>query len=354
RRNSLELRVFLLNFLGDCSRNRFIVVELHRVLRTALGHRTQVVDIFEHVGERHHGADHNCNAAGFLPLDLSTAAVQVADDVADVILRRNHLDLHDRLKQLDTELGRSLLEACARSDLERQHRGVDVMEGAIQQRGLDTDHREAGKGTGTHDTLETLLDTGDVFLRNRAADDLGLECEILALGIRLEQNLDTSELAGTAGLLLVRVVLLVAAGDGFTVSHLWRTDIGLNLELTLQAVDDNVEMKLAHSSDDGLTRLFISPDPEGRVLRGQAMKRHAHFLLVALGLRLDGDLNDGIRELHPLQNDRLGRIAKRISGGGFLQSRKRHDIAGKSLFDILARVGMHLEHAADALLLALD
>ena len=64
------------------------MVELHRVLRTALGHRTQVVDIFEHVGERHHGADHDGNAAGFLPLDLSAAAVQVADDVADVILRR--------------------------------------------------------------------------------------------------------------------------------------------------------------------------------------------------------------------------------------------------------------------------
>src|SRR5690606_34822063 len=125
-------------------------------------------------------------------------------------------------------------------------------------------------------------------------------------------------------------------------------------ELTLQAVDDNVEMELAHSSDDGLTRLFISPDPEGRVLCGQAMKRHAHFLLVALGLWLDGDLNDGIRELHPLQNDRLGRIAKRISGGGLLEARKRYDITGKSLIDILAGIGMHLEHAADALLLALD
>src|SRR5690606_41715341 len=110
-----------------------------------------------------------------------TAAGQVADDVADVILRRNHLDLHDRLQQLNTELGRSLPEACARSDLERQHRGVDVVEGAIQQRGLDTDHREAGKRTGTHDALDALLYTVNLLLRHRATVDLGLECVILSL-----------------------------------------------------------------------------------------------------------------------------------------------------------------------------
>jgi hypothetical protein len=41
-----------------------------------------------------------------------------------------------------------------------------------------------------------------------AADDLGFEEEVFAIRVRFEHELHAGELAGTTGLLLVRVVLL--------------------------------------------------------------------------------------------------------------------------------------------------
>ena len=98
---------------------------------------------------------------------------------------------------------------------------------------------------------------------------------------------------------------------------------------------------------------FVGLDAEGRILGGEAMQRQAHLFLVALGLRLDGDLDDRLGELHALQDDRVQRIAKRVAGGGVLEAGQRDDVAGEGFLDVGARIRMHLQHAADALLLAL-
>ena len=94
-------------------------------------------------------------------------------------------------------------------------------------------------------------------------------------------------------------------------------------------------------------------DAERRVLRRQAVERHAHLLLVALGLRLDRDLDDRIRELHALEHDRVGRIAQRVAGRRVLEPGQRDDVAGAGFLDVLAVVGVHQQHAADPLALSL-
>ena len=94
---------------------------------------------------------------------------------------------------------------------------------------------------------------------------------------------------------------------------------------------------------------WIAGDAERRILLGQAIQGHAHLLLVGLGLRLDRDLDDRLGELHPLEHDRVGRIAERVAGGRVLQPGERHDVAGAGLLDVLAVVGMHQQHAADPL-----
>ena len=83
------------------------------------------------------------------------------------------------------------------------------------------------------------------------------------------------------------------------------------------------------------------------------MQRHAELLLVALGLGLDGDLDDGLREFHALEDHGLGRIAERVAGGDVLETGKRDDVAGIGVLDVLAVIGVHQEHAADALFLVL-
>ncbi len=48
----------------------------------------------------------------------------------------------------------------------------------------------------------------------------------------------------------------------FAVSNLRFTHVSFNVEFTLHAVNDDVEVQLTHTSDDGLVGFFISPYAE--------------------------------------------------------------------------------------------
>ena len=47
------------------------------------------------------------------------------------------------------------------------------------------------------------------------------------------------------------------------------------------------------------------------------------------------------------------RIAQRVAGAGILQAGQRDDVAGERFLDVLAVIGVHQQHAADALFLVL-
>ena len=113
-------------------------------------------------------------------------------------------------------------------------------------------------------------------------------------------------------------------------------------------------MKLAHAGDDGLAGFLVGLDAEARVLGGEAAEREAHLFLVGLGLRLDGDLDDRLGEFHAFENDRRLGVAQRVARRGVLEADDGDDVAGEGFVDLLAAVGVHLEHAADALALVLD
>ena len=79
----------------------------------------------------------------------------------------------------------------------------------------------------------------------------------------------------------------------------------------------------------------------------------AELVLVGLRLGLDGDLDDRLGEGHRLEDDGVLGIAQRVAGEGVLEADRGGDVAGVDLVDLLAVVGVHLEHAPDALLAAL-
>ncbi len=145
-----------------------------------------------------------------------------------------------------------------------------------------------------------------------------------------EGDLDLAELAGAAGLLLVRVIeLLDGALDGLAVGDLRLADVRLDLELAAHAVHQDVEVELAHSLDDRLARLLVELDLEGRVLLGELLDRGAQLLLVALGLGLDGHGDDRVREGHGLQLHRVRDVGQGVTGVGVLQTDERVDVAGE-------------------------
>src|SRR5690606_16473437 len=137
-----------------------------------------------------------------------------------------------------------------------------------------------------HRFANPLLDRGDELFRDDAADDTVLEHEARALLGRLEIEHAVTVLAVAARLANELVLTANLAADRFAVSDLGFADVTLDLELALQPVDDDLEVQLTHTSDDGLTRLVVGISAERRVFVGQFLQRDTQFVDVALRLRL--------------------------------------------------------------------
>src|ERR1700722_1290286 len=67
---------------GDVGRDFLVAIELHRVRGPALGVGPQVGRVTEHLGQRHVAGDDLRVAALLHPVDLTAAAVEIADHVA--------------------------------------------------------------------------------------------------------------------------------------------------------------------------------------------------------------------------------------------------------------------------------
>mmetsp|Transcript_68955 Transcript_68955/g.202419 ORF Transcript_68955/g.202419 Transcript_68955/m.202419 type:complete len:844 (-) Transcript_68955:12-2543(-) len=347
---ALGLLLLTRELVGEVLRERLLLLELHGEGGTALGERAQLTDVAEHGRERHRRRDDLQVALVVHVADLPTARVEIANDAAHVLLRRSDLDLHDRLQDHRVAVAGTLLEASAAGDLEGHHGGVHGVEGTVRQLHLDVNHGEPRDGAIQHLILHTLLNTRDVLLGDGSARDLVHELKALAR-VRLKAQLDLGVLAGAARLLLVRVPERSARSDRLTVRDLGRTHAGLHLELAPHAINDDLEVQLTHALDHGLVRLLVAAEAEGRVLCGQLRERLDHLVRVRLGRGLAGHLDHRLREVHPLQDDRGVEGAEGVAGGGVLEAHEGDDVAGAGLLDLLALVGVHQHHAAQALLL---
>ena len=108
-------------------------------------------------------------------------------------------------------------------------------------------------------------------------------------------------------------------------------------------------MQLAHPVDDDLPGLDVGVDVEGRIFGPQLLQTDAKLLLIRLGLRLNRQRDDRLREVHRLEHDRLLLVAQRVARRDALEAHGRRDVAGVHLFDFLTLVRVHLQEAPDAL-----
>ena len=140
--------------------------------------------------------------------------------------------------------------------------------------------------------------------------------------------------------------------DRLAVGDLRPADVRVDVELALQAVDDDLEVELAHPGDQRLAGLLVGGDAEGRVLLGEARQAGAELVLVGLRLRLDGDRDHGLGEGHRLEHDRRDLGRERVAGRRLLEADASGDLARADLLALLAVVRVHLQDAADPLGLA--
>jgi hypothetical protein len=102
----------------------------------------------------------------------------------------------------------------------------------------------------------------------------------------------------------------------------------VHLELAHQAVDDDLQVQLAHPRDERLPGLGIGRHPEGGILGGQLLQRPRQLLLPGLGLGLDHHRHGRRGELDHVQQHRRLEVAQRVAGGGDPQAAGRGDVAG--------------------------
>ena len=226
------------------------------------------------------------------------------------------------------------------------------METTVHQGDLYVQHREAGQHTLAHHAAEALLNRRPEFTRYVTAGDLGLEGKAAVGLARLQDVVDLRELTGTTGLLLVGVAVFNTLGDGLAVGHLRLAHFNLDTVGTLEDVDLDIQVQLAHTLDDGLAGLFVGLDPEGRVFLDHLVDRQTHLLGTALVLRLDRDGDNRVREDHRLERRRFVLVCQGVTGLGVLQADEGNDVARLAAVQFDTLVGVHLNDTADTLGLA--
>ena len=231
--------------------------ELHGVVAAALGHAAEGGGVGEHLGQGHLGGDHLDAGPVFHVLDPAPTAVQVADDIAHVVLRDHDLDGHDRFEDHRRGLLAAGLETHGTRDLERHFVGVHVVVAAVVDGDLDVDAGITRQDAGLHGLLDALVDRLDVFLGNHAALDVVDELVALAGLVGLDDHAHMAVLAATAGLAHELAFGFHALPDGLAVGHHGLAHVGLDLELAHHAVDDDLEVQLAHAGDDRLVGFRI-------------------------------------------------------------------------------------------------
>ena len=220
---------------------------------------------------------------------------------------------------------------------------------------VNAQYWESAKDTGLACLFNTLAYSRDVFLRNSTAHNGRSELEGLFCVCFhwCKVNLTVTVLSTSTGLLRILAVNINSLGKCLLVSNLRRAYVCLNVELTEQTVNNDVQMELAHTGDNGLASLFIGTHTEGRILLSQLNQRIAHLILACFGLWLDSDINNRLWEFHGLQDNRILLVTDGIAGGSHLKSNCSCDIAGVNPIQLVSLVGMHLKNTSNTLLLAL-
>src|SRR5690606_24102283 len=147
---------------------------------------------------------------------------------------------------------------------------------------------------------------------------------------------------------------LAGVANSFTVGHLGLAGVGLDVEYALNEVNDDVQGHLTHTAKDALTGLDGAAHAERGVFLSQPAQSDTHLLLVSLGFRLDRYVDNRLGEIHALQNDGLLDVTQGVTGSHVLHADQGGDVTSAQLLDLFAAVGLHLNHTADALFLALD
>ena len=136
-------------------------------------------------------------------------------------------------------------------------------------------------------------------------------------------------------------------GNGFAVSHLRSTHVGLYVKFAFHTFHKNVQVQFTHTRNNGLTRFFVGAHAEGLVFFGQTRQRVGHFFFVSFRFRFHGDRNNRFGERNAFEHNRVFGRANRLTHAGVFNGHGGGNFAGAEFFDFFAFIGHHTHHTAE-------
>ena len=214
------------------------------------------------------------------------------------------------------------------------------MVAAVQQGGFQAHYGVACQHALFGGKAHALFNSREEVLGHAAAEHLLLKHDLLAVaGLEVDDNI--TELAVTAGLLLMTALLLAGLADGLAVGDAGCFQPDLHAELVLELGLHHVQMLLAQTADHLLMGLGIVLVAQGGVFFHQAGQRAADLALVALLGHSDGHEQAGLGEHGGGQFDHALSVAQGVAGLGAHQLCHCADVTGNDA------VGVHLLFAND-------
>ncbi len=143
---------------------------------------------------------------------------------------------------------------------------IDLVIRTEIQRHLHINDRVTSKDTPFHGVHHTFAHRRNILARNDTALDPVNELESGPCELRLKAQTHVAILTASTCLLDVAGFLLHRLADGLAIRHLRLAHVCVDAELPSHAIDNNLQVQLAHTRNDGLTGLLIRRYPERRVL----------------------------------------------------------------------------------------
>ena len=212
--------------------NRSVSGQFHRVAAGTLSDGVQAGGISVELGQRHRAGDDH-HAAGHVGGTgyLTSAAGEVARDVAHGAVRSNDLNVNDRFKDRRFSFGQGVKHGFSAGRDESNFLGVHRMALTVIDDNANVVDRVTGNIACIQSVTDTFFYSRDEVVRNCAAFDFVNEFETGSAFTRFNAKIDFTELAGAACLLLVASVTFSTLSNGFTVRDARCTSVDFKLEL---------------------------------------------------------------------------------------------------------------------------
>src|SRR5574344_736922 len=280
--------------------------------------------------------------------EYAATTVQVARHIAHIGVGGEHFEFHHRFEQHGVGFTASSFETNFGAHFKRQLVGVHRVERTVDDAYFHTVHRIACEHAVEHSSLEAFFYGRYELFGNVAAFHVVDALQTLySLVGRANCEEYVGKLTFTTGLLFVDLVVLHCGGDGFFVCHFGTALVDVDAKFATQTVQNDIQMKFAHTADDGLSGHFVGFHAESGVFFCQFHQSVVELVGVGLGEGFHSDANHRFGELHRFKDNGVLLIAEGMTRFDFLETYSCSDIAGFNASQRILLVGVHLHDAGD-------